>query len=217
MTARRNCGTPRRAREIFSLNRHRRPVTGVAFSPDGKRILTGSEDMTLKLWDAGKGQELLSIEGNSGQISSVAFSPDGQRIVSGSVPFASPGMVRVWDAAKGQELLSFKNNSGVTSVVFSPDGKRLLTGCRDGAVKVWDADKGLGPIPSGTSSTALSPDGKRLLIAVGHNRLPGDVKPWDAETGQELLVLSEKGGRVYSVAFSPDGKRLPHGGARTIR
>ncbi len=72
----------------------------MAFSPDGKRIVTGSWDGTVKVWDADKGQELLSLKGHTDWVTSVAFSPDGKRIVSGS----EDKTVKVWDAEKGQEL-----------------------------------------------------------------------------------------------------------------
>jgi WD40 repeat protein len=66
----------------------------VAFSPDGKRLVSGSFDQTVKVWDAQRGQELLTLKGHTGHVTSVAFSPDGQRIVSGS----ADSTVKVWNA-----------------------------------------------------------------------------------------------------------------------
>src|SRR5262249_57324266 len=108
--------------------------TSVAFSPDGQRLVSGSADQTLKVWDAAKGQELLSLQGHTREVRSVAFSPDGQRILSGSGGNGAqgkplPGEVKVWDAETGQEVLSLKGHTGaVNSVAFSPDGKRLVSG-----------------------------------------------------------------------------------------
>ena len=73
----------------------------VAFSPDGQRIVTGSEDRTAKVWEAASGHELVTLKGHSNGILSVAFSPDGQRIVTGSLDQTA----KVWEAANGQELL----------------------------------------------------------------------------------------------------------------
>jgi WD40 repeat protein len=79
--------------ETFTLKGHSDPVWSVSFSPDGKRIVSGSEDKTLKVWDALTGLETLTLKGHSGPVSSVSFSPDGKRIVSGSWDKT----VKVWD------------------------------------------------------------------------------------------------------------------------
>jgi len=114
-------------------------VQSVSFSPDGKRIVSGSWDKTLKVWDAQTGQETLTLKGHSNTVNSVSFSPDGKRIVSGSYD----NTLKVWDAQTGQETLTIDGHSlGVTSVSFSPDGKRIVSGhwsrVRDKTLKVWD-------------------------------------------------------------------------------
>ena len=78
---------------------HTERVTSVAFSPDGKRIVSGSGDQTLKVWDAASGQETLTLAGHTERVTSVAFSPDGERIVSGS----GDNTLRLWDATSDQE------------------------------------------------------------------------------------------------------------------
>ena len=72
----------------------------MAYSPDGRRIVSGSEDQTVRVWDAASGVELARLRGHAGWVRSVAYSPDGRRIVSGS----DDHTVRVWDAASGAEL-----------------------------------------------------------------------------------------------------------------
>ena len=79
----------------------------MAFSPDGRRIVSGSYDETVKVWDAATGQEILTLKGHTGCVLSVAFSPDGRRIVSGS----DDKTVKVWDAATGQEILTLKGHT----------------------------------------------------------------------------------------------------------
>src|SRR5439155_162204 len=104
------------------LSGHTHFVYSVAFSTDGKRIVSGSSDCTVKVWDAHSGEEILTLQGHSTGVTSVSFSVDGKRLVSGS----EDRTVMVWDAQTGQELLSLKGHTGgVTSVVFSADGTRI--------------------------------------------------------------------------------------------
>jgi tRNA A-37 threonylcarbamoyl transferase component Bud32 len=122
--------------DVHTLKGHTHAVNGVAFSPDRKRIASGSVDKTVKVWEAQTGQEVLTLQGHTGGVYSVAFSADGRRIVSGS----QDQTVRVWDAHTGQETLTLRGHTGlVLSVAFSGDGKRIVSGSYDRTVKVWDA------------------------------------------------------------------------------
>ncbi len=80
-------------------------LTSVAWSPDGKRLATGSDDQTAKVWDAASGKELLTLRGHAGSVYSVAWSPDGKRLATGSWDKTA----KVWDAASGQELLTLRD------------------------------------------------------------------------------------------------------------
>ncbi len=124
---------------LFTLYGHTGSVNSVSFSPDGTRIVTGSDDRTAKVWDARTGTALLELKGHTGGVTSVSFSPDGTRILTGS----GDETAKVWDARTGTALLELKGHTGgVSSVSFSPDGTRILTGSGDRTAKVWDARTG---------------------------------------------------------------------------
>ncbi|PZO52452.1 MAG: hypothetical protein DCF15_13745, partial [Phormidesmis priestleyi] len=113
-------------------------VTSAAFSPDGQRIVSGSSDKMLRLWDARTGVAIgQPLAGHGSSVLSVAFSRDGQRIVSGS----ADNTLRLWDAqtgaAIGQPLEGHGN--GVNSVAFSRDGQRIVSGSADKTLRLWDA------------------------------------------------------------------------------
>ena len=71
-------------KELFALKGHAGEVSSVAFSPDGQRLASASDDQTVKIWDSATGKELFALKGHAGEVMSVAFSPDGQRLASGS-------------------------------------------------------------------------------------------------------------------------------------
>jgi tRNA A-37 threonylcarbamoyl transferase component Bud32 len=149
----------------LTLLGHTDIVYSVAFSPDGKRILTGCWDNTAKVWDTETGTEILALKGNPlHRVLSVAFSPDGKRILTGS----TDGTAKVWDADKGIELFSLKGHTAA----FSPDGKRIVTGSFDSPAKVWDAEKGTEVLTfkghlSRLTNVAFSPDGRYILTTSG--------------------------------------------------
>jgi len=182
---------------------HTSIVSSVAFSADGKRVLTGSWDMTAKVWDADKGQELLTLKGHTHIVFSVAFSPDGKRILTGS----GDGTAKVWDAEKGQELLTLKGHTNfVTSVTFSADGKRILTGSHDKTAKAWDAGKGQEALSLKghtlhVTSVAFSADGKRLFAWDAQKK----ALAWSTTTGQPTEVVDPPAMPPPGPARSPDG------------
>jgi WD40 repeat protein/serine/threonine protein kinase len=196
-------------RPLRTLRGHLEEVTSVAFSPDGRRIVTGSWDQTAKVWDAASGRELLPLKGHSAPIWCVAFSPDSRWIVTGSWDQTA----KVWDAASGTNLLTLTGHAApIRAVAFSLDSQRIVTGSWDETAKVWEAATGRRLLTvAGTNgnvgAVAFSPDSQRIVTGLGDSK----AKVWDVGSGRELFTLKGHGHQVRSVAFSADGQLIVTG------
>jgi WD40 repeat protein/serine/threonine protein kinase len=217
-------------RESLVLSGPPSRMSCVSWSGDGKRLAAVTGDGTAKVWDADSGKEILILRGHTGPIgysawspgliSSVSWSPDGTRLATAS----GDGTAKVWDAAGGLESLTLRGHTGpityqgwnptlVSSVAWSPDGRRLATGGHDGVAKIWDATDGQEQVSVERLGGEVwfvcwSPDGNRLATASDD----GIVKILDAVSGQQSLKLEGHRKTVYSVAWSPDRTRLATGG-----
>ncbi|KAJ5668368.1 uncharacterized protein N7477_006938 [Penicillium maclennaniae] len=192
-------------------------VTCMAFSPNGKQIITGSTDNTIRRWDTTIGATQ-NVVGHSGRVVGVAFSPDGKVIVSGSADHT----IKLWDAATGdlQQTLAGHYNA-VFAVLFSPDNRQIASGSGD-AINLQDAATGdlQNSLESDDDFNAVtfSPDSK--LIATGHKS--GKIRLWDPTTGDIKKTLAGHINKVGSLTgldfmfdtevttliFSPDGKLI---------
>ncbi len=213
--------------EVDLFTGHVRPVTSVAFSPDGATLASGSQDATLRLWDVVAGQLQATLEGHQGPIASVAFSPEGATLASAG----GERTFRLWDVASGQTKATLQANKVPRSVAFSPDGATLVGASagsrefREGSMlQVWDVPSGRPKalqegVYNSVFSVAFSPDGATLAAAGESN----SVGLWDVTAGHWRATLT---GRtdwdssqfaywpsppiypVNAVAFSADGMIL---------
>jgi WD40 repeat protein/serine/threonine protein kinase len=196
-------------RSLATLGRHGGEVFAAAFSPDGTRILTVSDDRIIRVFAAATAEPLAELVGHEKQVVHATFSPDGARIASTS----ADGTARLWDTAKGTCLATLTGHEGpIYLSAFSPDGRVLATASGDGTARTWDAATGAAArILAGhaglVASLQFSPDGRRLVTASAD----GTARVWDAETGETLATLEGHGKEVLVARFSPDGTQVVTG------
>lgn len=203
-------------RQSLPLHGHSGQIMSVAVSPDGRQLVTGSQDQSARLWDIASGQFLLSFDGHLGPVSSVGFSPDGQLIVTTS----QDRTARLWERQGGRELARLEHSGEVRAAFFSPDGKRLLTSTVGRSLArslgwLWDVKTrkliaqvaGNAPMLAGVP---FSPDGR--LFVLGNS--DGTLRVLSAATGElhrlyhlppsEHLAANE----MLFSGFSPDGSLI---------
>jgi hypothetical protein len=195
-------------REVAVLKGDGESVSIAAFSPDGKRVIMASNDVTAWVWEA-DGREVTVLKGHRAGVLSVAFSPDGKHIVTAS----ADGTARVWDA-DGGEVAVLKGHFGfVSDAAFSPDGERIVTASyTDQTARVWRVDGRevavLRGHTAGVWSATFSPDGKRIVTASED----GTARVWSALPTNALVdhakavvprCLTEEQRREFGLASEP--------------
>lgn len=203
----------RSRQQIDQLRGHASCVEALAFSPNGRQLLSADSDGSIYLWDvSGRTRSSLRVADGHG-VYSVAFASDGQHALTGGDRLAI-----VWDLANHKEIQRLDGHGGtVRAVLFGPAAGELTTTCDDGLIRVWSGKgemlRELKGHKDAVNGLALSPDGKWLLTG-GRD---GTVRLWNAATGREAGAL-DTGNPVHSVAFTIDGRRALSGGSdRGIR
>ncbi len=189
-----------------SLRGHTKSVNTVAWHPDGKHVLTASDDQTARVWDTASGEVIATFTGHTDAIWSAAWRPDGQQVLTGS----ADGTAKIWDAASGQVIATLEEHTDrVLAVAWSPDGQQVLTGSADGTAKIWDAASRqvVATLVGHTSSinaVAWSPDGRQVLTGSDD----GTAKIWDGASEQVIVTLVGHTSSINGVAWSPDGQQV---------
>ncbi len=166
----------RTSQVLANIKKHTDWVTSLAFSPDGVLLATGDRNGGLYVWEAGTGNEFLNLRGHEKMIGSLAWRADSNLLAAG----CEDGNMTWWEMVNGTQVKKIGSHGGVLALGFAPDG-RLVSGGRDGHVRIWDGNGAQQRdwVPSGGAAvlkTLFSDDGKRVLTGAWN----GEVKSWDA-------------------------------------
>ena len=183
---------------------HTDAVHGVAFSPDGQRVVTASFDKGARIWDARDGREITRL-GEDGVVLSASFDPQGKRVVTAG----QEGMVHIWNAESGKRTMTLKGHTErVESAAFDPAGQRVVTSGFDKTARIWNAESGevLATLrhDDWVRSAAFAPDGQRLVTATD-GRVAFVVDP---ATLKVLATLQGHTSAVSEAQFDHTGKRV---------
>ena len=198
---------------------HTGTVNAIAFSADGQRAASGSDDRTVRIWAIPSGKLLAVLEGNNmSEVYAVAFSADGKFLLSAG----RDRVLRLWDLGKRKQLRVFQGHTdSVRCVAFTRDGTRALSGSDDRSLRVWDVASGeetaaLSGHTAGVTSAVWARDGLRILSG----SRDGTLRWWIATSAssKEIFRLEGHAGPVLSVALAPDDKSALSGGNdKTVR
>jgi RNA polymerase sigma factor (sigma-70 family) len=209
-------------KELRRLSGHGDSIYQAAFSPDGKRLVTGGgiQDKTVRIWDVDAGTELVRIPGPGGWVRPVDFSPDGKTVAAGG----QDGIIRLYDAATGKErrrlVIPGQDDvygPWVMSVAFAPDGKTLVSCGTEKAVRVWDLatgkeTAGVTGHQDEVTGVVVTPDGKTAISSGKDSALI----VWDLATGRERARWAGHHDGINALALSPDGNTLVSAGKQVF-
>ncbi len=196
------------------LSGHRDLVRAVAFSADGRHLISGGNDGTLRVWDADDGAAVRTLEGHLGMVQALAAHPNASLVASG----AADRTIRVWNVITGRTVALLEGHGApVTSLAMSPEGDRLFSGSCDATLRGWDLRTGACTVMlpghrDWVSAVACSPDGS--LVASGS--FDKDVRLFDARSARMLALLPTPRETIYSLCFDREGAGLLTGAKETI-
>jgi WD40 repeat protein len=196
---------------------HRNNVTGLAFSPDGKRLASTSSDRTVRIWDPAAGTTEKTLEGHTDGMWDVVWSPDGKRLATASYDKTA----RLWSLESGQSEVVLKGHEdAVQCVAWSPDGKTIATGGRDQALILWEPDgklrKKFDKLGNWVTSLKFTSTSKSLLFTRGSHLLHDRTATLlTVETGKERVRFTQHNNSVFASAIAPDNALVATAGGNS--
>ncbi|MHC5112180.1 MAG: protein kinase domain-containing protein [Planctomycetota bacterium] len=197
---------------VMTMSDHSDVINAVAWFADGTRIVSGSDDRTVRVTSVPDGGEVLVLVGHTDKVFDVAVNSNGTLIASGSRDWT----VRIWDAVSGSLIKVLNLPERVTDVEFSPDGTEIAAAASySGIVQFWDVDSLEEPFaqirePNRVECIAYSPDGTLIATGAFQDTATHDstIRIYDRASGAILHELDTGTSRVCSIAFSPDGNQI---------
>ncbi|MBD2102805.1 NB-ARC domain-containing protein [Leptolyngbya sp. FACHB-261] len=204
---------------LKTLRGHLNRVWAIAFSPVsvslpsglGQLLASGSDDQTIRLWDAHDGTCLTVLQGHTGGVTSIRFSPNGQLLASAS----EDSSIRLWSVDRGTCLQTLQGHTRwVRAVAFSPDGQTLASSSDDCTIRLWEVKTGtcrktLQGHTGWVTSLSFSPNGQTLASSSED----ASIRLWSVQDGTCFKLLQGHSRCVWEVAFNPNGQNLASGSA----
>ena len=189
-----------------AISSHTSPILSACITPDGNRLITGSENNIAKIWDIKTGTCKQILSGHADSIWSVCITSDGSKVVTGS----GDKTAKIWDITTGRCEQTLSDHTGlVESVCITPNGNKVITGSCDKTAKIWDITTGrceqtLSGRINSILSVCVTPDSNKVITGSWDKT----AKIWDSKTGTCEQTLSDHTGPIWSVCVTPDGSKI---------
>lgn len=200
-------------KQVYTLKGHDKDIWSLSFRPDGKELLSGSADSTVKIWDIEKGELKKTLTNHKNSVYGLSYNAKGDKFATASYD----GVARIWDDKTKERINTFKEHMlGIDDIILTADG-RVITCSQDRTIKIWDsktskiyADTQVHKtVKIKTKSLSLNPNGKEFISS----STDGIIKAWDVVTGKEIRSKKLDTGTINSISYNHDGNLIGIAGA----
>ncbi len=216
-----------RSNQLYSLRSHVWDVSDLAFSPNGKFLISGSFDETIQLWSLLTRKLIRTYPGQKDGVQAVLITPDTQTLISagGTAKTNSDKAIRITSLKNGKIIGNLNSHTlGITALAMTPDGQTLASGSYDKTIKLWNWKTGklintLTGHSSWVKAIAISPDGKTLVSGGGSpdEKTDKSVKMWDLQTLKLIRTIPGNSSSISYLGFTADGQKIISGSETEIK